>query len=134
MRDIDFFVRDRNAKEQLQLKEESRIYPPRFRVEICCFPFARPDQIKIEFRGAVTDLLFDIILTTASGTRGVSTSSSTSDKEGLAVSGLKSNIFEHMIEHILNVIFFSSLASIASGCSSIHEQDGPTPLGIMLRI
>ena len=63
MSDIDFFVRDRNAKEQLQLKEELRIYPPRFRVEISCSPSARPDQIKIEFRGAVTELVFDILLT-----------------------------------------------------------------------
>ena len=61
--DIDFFVRERNAKEQLKLKEELRIYPPRFRVEISCSPSARSDQIKIEFRGAVTDLVFDVILT-----------------------------------------------------------------------
>ena len=63
MSDIDFFVRDRNAKEQLQFKEELRIYPPRFRVEISCTPSAQPDQIKIEFRGAVTELVFDIVLT-----------------------------------------------------------------------
>ena len=63
MSDIDFFVRDRTAKEQLQFKEELRIYPPRFQVEISCSPFARPDQIKVEFRGAVTDLVFDVVLT-----------------------------------------------------------------------
>ena len=61
--DIDFFVRERNAKEQLQFKEELKIYPPRFRVEISCSPSAQPDQIKIEFRGAVTDLVFDVVLT-----------------------------------------------------------------------
>ena len=63
MSDIDFFVRDRNAIKQLKLKEELRIYPPRFRVEISFSPSARPDQIKIEFRGAMTDLIFDIVLT-----------------------------------------------------------------------
>ena len=85
---LTFFVRDRNAKEQLQLKEELRIYPPRFRVEISCFLPARPDQIKIEFKGAMTDLVFDIILTTASGTRDVSTSSSASDKNTRGQLGL----------------------------------------------
>ena len=63
MSDIDFFVRQRNAIEQLKLKEELRIYPPRFRVEISCSPSAQPYQINIEFRGAVTDLVFDILLT-----------------------------------------------------------------------
>ena len=63
MSDIDFFVRDRNAKEELQLKEELKIYPPRFQVEIGCSPSAQPNQIKIEFKGAVTDLVFDILLT-----------------------------------------------------------------------
>ena len=63
MSDIDFFVRDRNAKKQLQLKEKLKIYPPRFQVEISCSPSAQPNQIKIEFRGAVTDLVFDILLT-----------------------------------------------------------------------
>ena len=63
MSDIDFFVRDRNAKEDLQLKEKLKIYPPRFQLEIGCSPSAQPNQIKIEFKGAVTDLVFDILLT-----------------------------------------------------------------------
>ena len=63
MNDIDFFVRDRNAKEQLQLKEKLKIYPPRFQIKISCSQFAQPNQIKVEFRGAVTDMVFDILLT-----------------------------------------------------------------------
>ena len=58
MSEIDFFVRDRNAKE-LQLKEDYKIYPPRFQVEISCSSSAQPDQIKIQFKGAMTDLMFD---------------------------------------------------------------------------
>ena len=63
MSEIDFFIRDKNAKEQLQLMEKLRIYPPRFQVEISCSPSAQLDHIKIEFRGAVTDLVFDVVLT-----------------------------------------------------------------------
>ena len=66
MSEIDFFVRERNAKEQLQLMEELNIYPPRFHVEISCFPSAQPNKIKIEFRGAVTDLVFVILPSPAS--------------------------------------------------------------------
>ena len=65
MSDIDFFVKDRNALEQLQLKEKLKIYPPRFQVKISWSPSAQPYQIKIDFRGAVTDLVFDIHLTPA---------------------------------------------------------------------
>ena len=60
--DIDFFVGDEASKETLKLKEEEGMYPPRFHVEISCSPNARPSQARIEFRGAVDDLVLDVAL------------------------------------------------------------------------
>ena len=60
--DIDFFVGDETSKETLKLMEEEGMYPPRFRVVISCSPNARQSQARIEFRGAVNDLVFDIPL------------------------------------------------------------------------
>ena len=56
----------------------------------------------------------------------MSTSSSASEMDG-HTAGLKSIIGIHY--HVCHVTMFPSSASIGSGCSSIHEQDGPTPLG-----
>ena len=56
----------------------------------------------------------------SSGTRGVSTSSSASDKDRHTVLGLK--IYWNTLPSI-SCIIFPSLASIGSGCSSTHEQD-----------
>ena len=56
----------------------------------------------------------------------MSTSSSASDKDGHAVLGLKS--YWNTL-HMYHVSLFPSLASIGSGCSSIHEQDEAKPLG-----
>ena len=58
--DIDFFDK---TLEDLKLREERRMYPPRFCVTIaCCSPTARPHLAKIKFTGAVNDLTFDMSL------------------------------------------------------------------------
>ena len=64
LEDIDFFVGEITtiAIENLKLKEEEGMYPPRFRVVISCTPNARQSQARIRFRGATNDLIFDIPL------------------------------------------------------------------------
>lgn len=67
MRDVDFFVKEfcETTKEELEVDEEEGMYPPRFHVVLSCSPYASESQIRIEFRGATTDLMFDIFLTPA---------------------------------------------------------------------
>lgn len=67
MSDIDFFVKDlcEKTKHELELKEKKGMYPPRFHVAINCSPSATRRDIRIEFRGAVSALVFDILLTPA---------------------------------------------------------------------
>ena len=62
--DIDFFVGPitETTKQTLQLKEDEGMYPPRFCVVISGTPTARQSQARIEFRGAVNDLVFDVPL------------------------------------------------------------------------
>ena len=62
--DIDFFVGPitESTKQTLQLKEDEGMYPPRFCVVISGTPTARQSQARIEFRGAVNDLVFDVPL------------------------------------------------------------------------
>lgn len=113
MSEVDFFVKDfcEDTKHKLEVREKRGMYPPRFHVVISCSSSARQSQTRIEFKGA-TDLVFDIILTpdiprkclhfyssslglkfctclSSSGARGVSISSPTSEKGGLAVLGCK---------------------------------------------
>ena len=60
MKDIDFFGK---TEEGLKLMEEKGIYPPRFRVAITCgSPTARRHLAKIEFKGAVNTLKFNLPL------------------------------------------------------------------------
>ena len=65
MRDVDFFVKDfcETTREELEVDEEEGMYPPRFHVVLSCSPSARQNQTRIEFRGAVSDLVFDVFLT-----------------------------------------------------------------------
>ena len=65
MSEVDFFVRKNTAKKSLELEEEEGIYPPRFHVILSCTPNANQSQTKIEFKGAVSDMVFDILLTPA---------------------------------------------------------------------
>ena len=67
MRDVDFFVKNfsENTKYDLEVKERRGMYPPRFHVIFRCSPSARENQTRIEFRGAVTNLVYDIFLTPA---------------------------------------------------------------------
>ena len=62
--DIDFFVghNTENTKQALQLREREGMYRPRFGVVISCTSTARQSQARIEFRGAVNDLVFDVPL------------------------------------------------------------------------
>jgi hypothetical protein len=64
LKDIDFFVGKvtETILEQLKLKEEEGMYPPRFHVVIRCTPTARQNQARIGFRGAEQDLTFGILL------------------------------------------------------------------------
>ena len=80
MSEVDFFVKDfcENTKHKLEVKEKAGMYPPRFHVIIRCSPSARPTQTKIEFRGAVTNLVFDIFLTPAMTSPSLSSSVPTS--------------------------------------------------------
>ena len=61
MHEIDFFVRDNDeiTREQLKLKEETGMYPPRFKVIITCSETAKPTQARFQFRGTADDLVFD---------------------------------------------------------------------------
>lgn len=61
--DIGFFVTDYNSEEQLKIKEEEGLYPPRFNVVISCSPTASQSQTRITFTGAVKEMVFDIPLT-----------------------------------------------------------------------
>ena len=65
MKDVDFFVKEfcETTREELEVDEEEGMYPPRFHVVLSCSPSARESQTRIEFRGAVTDLVFDVFLT-----------------------------------------------------------------------
>ena len=65
MSDVDFFVKDfcENTKHELEVREKRGMYPPRFHVIFSCSSSARQSQTKIEFRGAVTNLVFDVFLT-----------------------------------------------------------------------
>ena len=65
MCDVDYFVKNvcKDKKPELELKEKEGMYPPRFHVVLCCPSSARHSQTKIEFRGAVTEMVFDILLT-----------------------------------------------------------------------
>ena len=67
MRDVDFFVKEfcETTREELEVDEEEGMYPPRFHVVLSCSPSARESQTRIEFRGATTDLVFDVFLTPA---------------------------------------------------------------------
>ena len=67
MSDVDFFVNDfrEDTKHKLEVREKGGMYPPRFHVVLSCSPSARESQTRIEFRGAVMDLVFDIVLTPA---------------------------------------------------------------------
>ena len=49
-------------KEQLKLKEENGMYPPRIRVVIGCSTLARPMHARFQFTGATDGLIFDVIL------------------------------------------------------------------------
>ena len=65
MSDVDFFVKDlcEKTKHKLEWKEKEGMYPPRFRVFLrCSSPSAEESLIRIEFRGAVAPLVFDIVL------------------------------------------------------------------------
>ena len=62
MSEIDFFVSGEYMKELLKVKEEEGMYPPRFRVVISCSPTARLSQVRIDFRGATKELVFDVPL------------------------------------------------------------------------
>ena len=64
LKEIDFFVGEITniTIEQLKLKEEEGMYPPRFHVVISCTPDARQSQARIRFRGATSNLRFDIPL------------------------------------------------------------------------
>ena len=65
MSEVDFFVKNlfNDTKHMLEVREKRGMYPPRFRVVIGCSSSARQSQTKIEFKGAVTDLVYDILLT-----------------------------------------------------------------------
>ena len=65
MKDVDFFVKEfcETTREELEVDEEEGMYPPRFHVVLSCSPSARQSQTRIEFRGATSDLVFDIFLT-----------------------------------------------------------------------
>ena len=65
MKEVDFFVKDfcETTREELEVDEEEGMYPPRFHVVLSCSPSARESQTRIEFRGATSDLVFDIFLT-----------------------------------------------------------------------
>ena len=60
--DIDFFVSGEHSKELLRIKEEEGMYPPSFNLVISCTPTARQSQTRVEFRGAVKEMVFDIPL------------------------------------------------------------------------
>ena len=60
--DIDFFVSDDNSEEVLKLKEKEGMYPPRFNLVISCTPAAKQSQTRVEFRGALKEIVFDIPL------------------------------------------------------------------------
>ena len=49
-------------EDELILKEEWQIYPPKFQVVISCSPAAQQSQARIEFKLAHRDLVFDIPL------------------------------------------------------------------------
>ena len=57
--DIDF---SDVSFDTLIIKEDCGLYPPRFKVIISCSPTAKPAIARVEFRGAVNDLIFDIPL------------------------------------------------------------------------
>ena len=57
--DIDFFT---EHYEQLKFMEEMGTYPPRFSVVISCTATAHLHHARIEFRGAVNELVFDVPL------------------------------------------------------------------------
>ena len=57
--EMDFTEMD---EDELELKEDEQIYPPKFRVVISCSPAAQQSQARIEFKGAHKDLVFDIPL------------------------------------------------------------------------
>ena len=65
MKDVDFFVKEfcETTREELEVDEEEGMYPPRFHVVLSCSPSATESQTRIEFRGATTDLVFDVFLT-----------------------------------------------------------------------
>ena len=48
--------------DTLKIQEDCGLYPPRFKVIISCSPTAQPAIARVEFRGAVNDLIFDIPL------------------------------------------------------------------------
>ena len=62
MSDIDFFFRDHNMIENLKIKEENGMYPPRFHAMINCTEKARLSQARFEFTGATQNLVFDVPL------------------------------------------------------------------------
>ena len=54
-------------EDELELKEEHQMYPPKFRVVISCSPAAQQSQARIKIKGARRDLVFDIPLTPPPG-------------------------------------------------------------------
>ena len=49
-------------EDELELKEEHQMYPPKFQVVISCSPAAQQSQARIKIKGAHSDLVFDIPL------------------------------------------------------------------------
>ena len=62
MSEVDFVSSDNSTVDSLKLKEEEGMYPPRFHVVVSCTSDARPSQTRVEFRGAVKDVVFDVPL------------------------------------------------------------------------
>ena len=61
--DVDFFVKGKTTKSDLDMNERRKFYPPRFRVVITCTPTARHNQARVEFKGATKNLVFVVPLT-----------------------------------------------------------------------
>ena len=54
-------------EDELELKEEHQMYPPKFQVVIICSAAAQQSLVKIKIKGARRDLVFDIPLTPPPG-------------------------------------------------------------------
>ena len=61
--EVDFFIRKRTAKDDLEAQERRNLYPPRFQVFFASSP--KDPTLgggKIKFKGADGDLQYDIYL------------------------------------------------------------------------